>query len=129
MTNILPRPVAITGVGLHCAFGGRKEAREALAGGRSALAPIALDGVHGLPPCVGAKATTDIPAKQWVQGAERKLLKYASPTAAMAIAARGAALAGGGPADDEARPAAAGPGGAPGRAGGDRRSTSWRICR
>lgn len=108
MTDTLPRPVAITGVGLHCAFGGRKEAREALRAGRQALAPIALAGVHELPPCVGACASDEIPAGQWLAGSARKLLKYASPTAAMAIAAAGAALEDGGLKDDAERRAALG---------------------
>lgn len=108
MTDVLLRPVAITGVGLHCAFGGREEAREALRAGRQSLAPIALAGVHGLPPCVGACASDEIPAGRWLTGSARKLLKYASPTAAMAIAAAGAALEDGGLADDAERRAALG---------------------
>lgn len=103
MTDTLPRPVVITGIGLHSAFGDLPATCEALRADRHALAPIDLDNVHGLPPCVGARASDEIPAGRWLAGSGRKLLKYASPTAAMAIAAAGAALQDGGLTDDSDR--------------------------
>jgi 3-oxoacyl-[acyl-carrier-protein] synthase II len=99
--------VVITGVGLHGALGDGAQTLAALAAGRSALAMHALDRTTGLPPLPAAPAPVDdqllVPLLP-----DRKLVKYMSPTARLAVLAAGRALASAdllGPAQAERRAA------------------------
>jgi 3-oxoacyl-(acyl-carrier-protein) synthase len=88
--SVPAREVVLTGVGLHSTLGDVDDAWAALAAGRSALAMTALPGVRGLPEVPGAPAANASPAPLIEN---RKLVKYMSPTTAMAIVAAGRALA------------------------------------
>ncbi|MDD5307433.1 MAG: beta-ketoacyl synthase N-terminal-like domain-containing protein [Deltaproteobacteria bacterium] len=94
------REVVLTGVGLHSTLGDVDDAWEALAAGRSALAMTVPSGVRDFPEVPGAPAANASPA-QLIEN--RKLVKYMSPTTAMATVAAGRALAHAGLVADERR--------------------------
>jgi 3-oxoacyl-[acyl-carrier-protein] synthase II len=97
--------VAITGVGLHSAFGGLMETQAALHERRNGLGPISLPNIDGFPPVAGAPAA-DYDLLPYLP--DRKLRKYMNPTVELAVLTAGRALDSAGlRADDERRPACA----------------------
>ncbi len=93
-----PSRVVVTGVGLHCAFGDLKSAREALSTGQSALRHVAPARASGFPPLPGASAETS-PLKDVLS--DRKLRKYMNPATQLAVIAAGRALENAGLLDDD----------------------------
>jgi 3-oxoacyl-(acyl-carrier-protein) synthase len=81
--------VLVTGVGMHTAFGGAEATRAAVEAGRSALARWRHPDADGFPEVAAAPVA---PAAAGDLPVDRKLLKYASPAAELAVAAAGRAL-------------------------------------
>jgi len=81
--------VAITGVGLHTAFGDTAATMTALCEGRSGVRSYELEGAPGFGLFAAAPAPTPRPAEFLT---DKKLVKYMSPATAMAVTAAGRAL-------------------------------------
>jgi len=90
-------PVVIAGVGVCSAFGGNDDTWEALRRGETAVAMRSVDGVEGFPEVPGARAASESPAPFLK---DRKLAKYMSPAASMAVIAAGRALSSAGLLED-----------------------------
>jgi 3-oxoacyl-(acyl-carrier-protein) synthase len=84
--------VLVTGVGVHGALGDSEQTLTALAVGRSALTMHTLDRASDVPPLPAAPAPVDDRTLQPLLP-DRKLIKYMSPTARLAVLAAGRALA------------------------------------
>ena len=83
------RRVLLTGVGLHGAFGGADETWQALSEGRTAVSGFRLPSEDGFPDVPAASAA---PFSLGELVPDRKLVKYMSPTTALAVLAAGRAL-------------------------------------
>jgi 3-oxoacyl-(acyl-carrier-protein) synthase len=92
--------VVITGIGVHGALGDAAATYAALAAGESAVRLRRPPGGDGLPPVPAAPAPDADPSGLIL---DRKLVKYMSPAARMAVVAAGRALADAGLLADERR--------------------------
>ncbi|MEW6363898.1 MAG: beta-ketoacyl synthase N-terminal-like domain-containing protein [Acidobacteriota bacterium] len=89
--------VVISGIGMHGAFGDFGDTLDALAQGRTAVTRVSVDGAPGFPDVLGAPAG---PYDPGCYAPDRKLVKYMSRTAQLAVLASGRAIERAGLMDD-----------------------------
>ncbi len=92
--------VVVTGVGAQCAFGDVPALIDAVGAGRSAVRMTQFDAMQGLPP-VPAAVTPEVSPVEFLR--DRKLQKYMSPAARLAVVAAGRALRRAGLLEDQER--------------------------
>ena len=90
----------VTGLGVYGPFGDAEASWRAWAEARSAVGVHELAGVHGFGALAAARAAP-APVEPWLR--DRKLVKYMSPAARMAVVAAGGALRQAGLLEDERR--------------------------
>jgi len=93
-------PVAITGVGLHSAFGDLDATCAAVGERRSAVVDHTLEQIEGFPPHAGAPVAA-YELRDFLP--DRKVRKFMNPTCELAVVAAGRALDDAGLRDDEVR--------------------------